>query len=152
MILSSQQRPHNISLVLNSLLCPSDSCSNPSVNPSIYLLFFPGEGCSWGTLILARCFLWPGSSSTGTGVEVTAMADCMPFYGIPDLKEILIAVKDRKAQTLRQCRPLKVTNYLEVRSSFHTKVPLHWSTQTWSQNKVRELLQLSENISSLILS
>ncbi|KAF5903384.1 PMS1 protein 1, partial [Clarias magur] len=55
----------------------------------------------------------PGSSSTGTSVEVTAMADCMPFYGIADLKEILAAVKDRNVQTVQQCRPLKVSNYLE---------------------------------------
>ncbi|KAM9486397.1 PMS1 protein homolog 1 isoform 2-T5 [Clarias gariepinus] len=53
--------------------------------------------------------LTPGSSS----VEVTAMADCMPFYGIADLREILTAVKDRNAQTVQQCRPLKVSNYLE---------------------------------------
>lgn len=57
----------------------------------------------------------------GTGVEVTAMADCMPFYGIADLREILTAVKDRNAQTVQQCRPLKVTNYLEVGNAFLTE-------------------------------
>lgn len=77
-------------------------------------------------LILALCFLWPGSSATGTGVEVMAMADCMPFYGIADLKEILTAVKDRNAQTVQQCRPLKVINYLEVRNFFLIEVPLHF--------------------------
>uniref|UniRef100_A0A8B9K6J6 PMS1 homolog 1, mismatch repair system component n=1 Tax=Astyanax mexicanus TaxID=7994 RepID=A0A8B9K6J6_ASTMX len=57
--------------------------------------------------------LIPGSSSTEKCVEVTGMADCMPFYGIADLREILTAVKDRDAQEVQQCRPLKVTNYLE---------------------------------------
>lgn len=65
----------------------------------------------------------------GTSVEVMAMADCMPFYGITDLREILTAVKDRNAQTLQQCRPLKVTHYLEVGNSSGTEVPLHSQTQ-----------------------
>ncbi|KAI4905127.1 hypothetical protein NFI96_020264, partial [Prochilodus magdalenae] len=57
--------------------------------------------------------LIPGSSSMGKHVEVTGMADCMPFYGIADLREILTAVKDRDAKAVQQCRPLKVSNYLE---------------------------------------
>lgn len=65
-------------------------------------------------LFVTGAFLWPGSSSSGTVVEMTAMADCMPFYGVSDLEEILTAVKDRNAQTLQQCRPLKVTHYLQV--------------------------------------
>ncbi|XP_017325912.1 PMS1 protein homolog 1 [Ictalurus punctatus] len=72
--------------------------------------------------------LTPGSSSVGTGVEVTAMADCMPFYGIADLREILTAVKDRNAQTVQQCRPLKVTNYLEGEAVRMTRqLPLNMS-------------------------
>uniref|UniRef100_A0AAR2KTC4 HMG box domain-containing protein n=1 Tax=Pygocentrus nattereri TaxID=42514 RepID=A0AAR2KTC4_PYGNA len=55
----------------------------------------------------------PGSSSMGKCVEVTGMADCMPFYGIADLREILTAVKEQDAKTVQQCRPLKVSNYLE---------------------------------------
>ncbi|KAL6484345.1 hypothetical protein MHYP_G00063900 [Metynnis hypsauchen] len=55
----------------------------------------------------------PGSSSMGKCVEVTGMADCMPFYGIADLREILTAVKERDAKAVQQCRPLKVSNYLE---------------------------------------
>ncbi|XP_062862484.1 PMS1 protein homolog 1 [Trichomycterus rosablanca] len=57
--------------------------------------------------------LTPGSPPTAQCVELTAMADCMPFYGVTDLKEILTAVKNRNARTVQQCRPLKVTNYLE---------------------------------------
>ncbi|XP_060733086.1 PMS1 protein homolog 1 [Tachysurus vachellii] len=72
--------------------------------------------------------LTPGSSSMGTGVEVMGMADCMPFYGIADLKEILTAVKDRNAQTVQQCRPLKVTNYLEGEAVRMTRqLPLNMS-------------------------
>ncbi|XP_026127225.1 PMS1 protein homolog 1 [Carassius auratus] len=55
----------------------------------------------------------PGSSSSERHVEVTGMADCMPFFGIGDLREILQAIKVRDAKTVKQCRPLKVSNYLE---------------------------------------
>ncbi|XDV30123.1 hypothetical protein PO909_033108 [Leuciscus waleckii] len=55
----------------------------------------------------------PGSSPSERHVEVTGMADCMPFFGIGDLREILQAIKVRDAKTVEQCRPLKVSNYLE---------------------------------------
>ncbi|XP_052422308.1 PMS1 protein homolog 1 isoform X2 [Carassius gibelio] len=55
----------------------------------------------------------PGSSSSERHVEVMGMADCMPFFGIGDLREILQAIKVRDAKTVKQCRPLKVSNYLE---------------------------------------
>uniref|UniRef100_A0A8C2AJV5 PMS1 homolog 1, mismatch repair system component n=1 Tax=Cyprinus carpio TaxID=7962 RepID=A0A8C2AJV5_CYPCA len=55
----------------------------------------------------------PGSLSSERHVEVTGMADCMPFFGIGDLREILQAIKVRDAKTVEQCRPLKVSNYLE---------------------------------------
>ncbi|XP_026872255.2 PMS1 protein homolog 1 isoform X1 [Electrophorus electricus] len=57
--------------------------------------------------------LTPGFPPTGRCVEVTGMADCMPFYGITDLREILTAVKDSGAKAVQQCRPLKAANYLE---------------------------------------
>uniref|UniRef100_A0A8C6NVZ0 PMS1 homolog 1, mismatch repair system component n=1 Tax=Nothobranchius furzeri TaxID=105023 RepID=A0A8C6NVZ0_NOTFU len=47
-------------------------------------------------------------------LEVTEMADCVPFLGVEDLREILTAVHHRKASTVRECRPLKVTNYLQA--------------------------------------
>uniref|UniRef100_A0A8C2DX34 PMS1 homolog 1, mismatch repair system component n=1 Tax=Cyprinus carpio TaxID=7962 RepID=A0A8C2DX34_CYPCA len=50
----------------------------------------------------------PGSSSSERHVEVTGMADCMPFLGIGDLREILQAIKVRDAKTVEQCRPLKL--------------------------------------------
>ncbi|KAI5091188.1 PMS1 protein-like 1, partial [Silurus meridionalis] len=92
---------------------------------------FTGEVLFTDVRLVANGFqirLTPGSSSTETGVEVTAMADCMPFYGIADLREILTAVKDRNAQTLQQCRPLKVSNYLEGEAVRMTRqLPLNMS-------------------------
>lgn len=46
-------------------------------------------------------------------LEVTAMADCVPFLGVEDLREILTAVLNKQAKAVAQCRPLKVTNYLQ---------------------------------------
>ncbi|XP_019910390.2 PMS1 protein homolog 1 isoform X2 [Esox lucius] len=57
--------------------------------------------------------LTPGSSSTERHLEVTAMANCVPFLGIEDLREILTAILHRNAKTVQDCRPLKVTNYLQ---------------------------------------
>lgn len=45
------------------------------------------------------------------------MADGVPFLGLEDLREILTAVLLRKATAVRECRPLKVTNYLQVRET-----------------------------------
>nr|XP_040057801.1 PMS1 protein homolog 1 isoform X2 [Gasterosteus aculeatus aculeatus] len=57
--------------------------------------------------------LTPGLTSAERHLEVTAMADCVPFLGVEDLREILTAVLHRKARTLQECRPLKVKNYLQ---------------------------------------
>ncbi|KAM8855680.1 PMS1 protein homolog 1 [Spinachia spinachia] len=57
--------------------------------------------------------LTAGLTSAERHLEVTAMADCVPFLGVEDLREILTAVVHRKARTLQECRPLKVTNYLQ---------------------------------------
>lgn len=57
--------------------------------------------------------LIPGLTSAERHLEVTAMADCVPFLGVEDLREILTAVLHRKARTVQECRPLKVTNYLQ---------------------------------------
>ncbi|KAM4559260.1 PMS1 protein homolog 1 isoform 1-T2 [Odontesthes bonariensis] len=57
--------------------------------------------------------LTAGNMSAERHLEVTAMADCLPFLGVEDLREILTAVLHRKALTVQECRPLKVTNYLQ---------------------------------------
>lgn len=63
------------------------------------------------------CLLWPGLASAERHLEVTAMADCVPFLGIEDLREILRAVLHKKARSVHECRPLKVSNYLKVRAN-----------------------------------
>ncbi|XP_047458006.1 PMS1 protein homolog 1 isoform X2 [Mugil cephalus] len=60
-----------------------------------------------------RIKMTPGLMSAERHLEVTAMADCVPFLGVEDLREILAAVLHRKARTVQECRPLKVSNYLQ---------------------------------------
>ncbi|CAG08289.1 unnamed protein product, partial [Tetraodon nigroviridis] len=57
--------------------------------------------------------LTPGCASAERHLEVTAMADYVPFLGVDDLREILTAVLHRKARAVKECRPLKVANYLK---------------------------------------
>ncbi|XP_038171413.1 PMS1 protein homolog 1 isoform X1 [Arvicola amphibius] len=57
--------------------------------------------------------LIPGVSSTENYLEIEGMAKCLPFYGVMDLKEILNAIIDRNAKEPSECRPRKVTSYLE---------------------------------------
>ncbi|KAG9349171.1 hypothetical protein JZ751_029495 [Albula glossodonta] len=57
--------------------------------------------------------LIPGSPSIKDRLEVVGIADCVPFLGVADLKEILTAVVKRKATSVRESRPLKVISYLE---------------------------------------
>ena len=58
---------------------------------------------------------------------MTALADCVPFLGVEDLREILTGVLRRTAATVQDSRPLKVRNYLQVsrrlfKSRRHNKV------------------------------
>lgn len=57
--------------------------------------------------------LTPGVSSTENYLEIEGMAQCLPFYGIMDLKEILNAIVNKNAKEIYECRPRKVINYLE---------------------------------------
>lgn len=52
------------------------------------------------------------------------MADCVPFLGVEDLREILAAVLHRKARSVKESRPLKVTNYLKVRRQERSERPV----------------------------
>lgn len=62
------------------------------------------------------CFwFFSGVSSTENYLEIEGMAKCLPFYGVMDLKEILNAIIDKNAKEPYECRPRKVTSYLEVR-------------------------------------
>ncbi|NP_001307973.1 PMS1 protein homolog 1 isoform f [Homo sapiens] len=57
--------------------------------------------------------LIPGVSITENYLEIEGMANCLPFYGVADLKEILNAILNRNAKEVYECRPRKVISYLE---------------------------------------
>lgn len=52
-------------------------------------------------------------AETNGNVEIYALADFIPFYGVNDLIEILQYVADDQNCSLEQCRPLKIKNYLK---------------------------------------
>ncbi|XP_071475090.1 PMS1 protein homolog 1 isoform X2 [Marmota flaviventris] len=54
-----------------------------------------------------------GVSITENHLEIEGMANCLPFYGVMDLKEILNAVLNKDAKEIYECRPRKVISYLE---------------------------------------
>ncbi|XP_041940022.1 PMS1 protein homolog 1 isoform X2 [Alosa sapidissima] len=95
--------------------------------------------------------LSPGLSSTERHMEVASMADCMPFFGIADLREILTAVKDRQAETVRQCRPMKATRYLEGEAvRMVRQLPLNQSRDDVENTLSRMREQLGEEAQSCI--
>ncbi|XP_010635155.1 PMS1 protein homolog 1 isoform X3 [Fukomys damarensis] len=57
--------------------------------------------------------LIPGVSNTENYWEIEGMANCLPFYGLMDLKEILNAILNKNAKEIYECRPRKVISYLE---------------------------------------
>lgn len=72
----------------------------------------------------------PGASAMENQLEIEGMTNCVPYYGISDLKEILSAVVNNNAKEVHECRPLKVVNYLEgeaVRLS--RQLPLYLSKE-----------------------
>nr|XP_017501049.1 PMS1 protein homolog 1 [Manis javanica] len=57
--------------------------------------------------------LMPGVSIAENYWEIEGMANCLPFYGVMDLKEILNAVLNKNAKEVYECRPRKVISFLE---------------------------------------
>uniref|UniRef100_A0A673TYQ1 PMS1 homolog 1, mismatch repair system component n=1 Tax=Suricata suricatta TaxID=37032 RepID=A0A673TYQ1_SURSU len=57
--------------------------------------------------------LIPGVSIAEDYLEIEEMANCLPFYGVMDLKEILNAILNKNATEVYECRPRKVISYLE---------------------------------------
>ncbi|KAK1336478.1 hypothetical protein QTO34_002507 [Cnephaeus nilssonii] len=57
--------------------------------------------------------LIPGVSIAENYLEIEGMANCLPFYGVMDLKEILNAIINKNAKEVYECRPRKVISYLE---------------------------------------
>ncbi|KAF6738651.1 PMS1-like protein 1 [Oryzias melastigma] len=79
-------------------------------------------------------------------LEVTAMADCVPFLGVGDLREILTAVLHRKASTVKECRPLKVRSYLQSEAvRLARQLPTNLSREDAEETLRQMKLQLSED-------
>ncbi|NXA07668.1 PMS1 protein, partial [Sapayoa aenigma] len=82
-----------------------------------------------------------GVSATESYLEIEGMANCLPYYGISDLKEILNAVVNRNAKEVFECRPLKVVNYLEGEAvRLARQLPLHLSKED-VQNTIYRMKQ-----------
>ncbi|KAM9347293.1 PMS1 protein homolog 1 [Symphorus nematophorus] len=90
--------------------------------------------------------LTPGLTSDERHLEVTAMADYVPFLGVEDLREILTAVLHGKARTVQECRPLKVTNYLQGEAvRLARQLPTNLSREDVEETLLRMEQQLGEN-------
>nr|XP_046259968.1 PMS1 protein homolog 1 isoform X2 [Scatophagus argus] len=90
--------------------------------------------------------LTPGPTSAERHLEVTAMADYVPFLGVEDLREILTAVLHRKAKTVQECRPLKVTNYLQGEAvRLVRQLPTNLTREDVEETLLRMQQQLGEN-------
>ncbi|XP_033024564.1 PMS1 protein homolog 1 isoform X3 [Lacerta agilis] len=74
---------------------------------------FDGSSYLSDTRLTANGFKIKITPAMENQLEIEGMANCLPYYGIPDLKEILSAVVDCNAKEVHECRPLKVMNYLE---------------------------------------
>ncbi|CAN0130310.1 unnamed protein product [Bubo scandiacus] len=82
-----------------------------------------------------------GGSATESHVEIEGMANCLPYYGISDLKEVLNAVVNENAKEVYECRPLKVINYLEGEAvRLARQLPLHLSKED-VQNTIYRMKQ-----------
>ncbi|XP_063255978.1 PMS1 protein homolog 1 isoform X2 [Prinia subflava] len=82
-----------------------------------------------------------GVSATESHLEIEGMANCLPYYGISDLKEILNAIVNRSAKEVYECRPLKVINYLEGEAvRLARQLPLHLSKED-VQNTIYRMKQ-----------
>ncbi|XP_036714416.1 PMS1 protein homolog 1 isoform X2 [Balaenoptera musculus] len=57
--------------------------------------------------------LIPGVSIAENYLEIEGMANCLPYYGVMDLKEIINAILNKNAKEVYECRPRKVISYLE---------------------------------------
>ncbi|XP_061232230.1 PMS1 protein homolog 1 isoform X4 [Neopsephotus bourkii] len=82
-----------------------------------------------------------GASVTESHLEIEGMANCLPYYGISDLKEILNAIVNGNAKEVYECRPLKVMNYLEGEAvRLARQLPLHLSKED-VQNTIYRMKQ-----------
>ncbi|XP_009947253.1 PREDICTED: PMS1 protein homolog 1 isoform X3 [Leptosomus discolor] len=105
---------------------------------------FSGSGYLSDPRLVANGFqikVIEGSSATESHLEIEGMANCLPYYGISDLKEILNAVVNGNAKEVYECRPLKVINYLEGEAvRLARQLPLHLSKED-VQNTIYRMKQ-----------
>ncbi|NXG09330.1 PMS1 protein, partial [Sakesphorus luctuosus] len=105
---------------------------------------FHGSGYLSDPRLVANGFqikLTEGVSATESHLEIEGMANCLPYYGISDLKEILNAVVNGNAKEVYECRPLKVINYLEGEAvRLARQLPLHLSKED-VQNTIYRMKQ-----------
>ncbi|NXY44063.1 PMS1 protein, partial [Ceuthmochares aereus] len=86
-----------------------------------------------------------GASATESHLEIEGIANCLPYYGISDLKEILTAVVHGNAKEVYECRPLKVINYLEGEAvRLARQLPLHLSKEDVQDTVYRMKQQLGK--------
>nr|XP_013807728.1 PREDICTED: PMS1 protein homolog 1 [Apteryx mantelli mantelli] len=82
-----------------------------------------------------------GASATESHLEIEGLANCLSYYGISDLKEILNAIVNKNAKEVYECRPLKVINYLEGEAvRLARQLPLHLSKED-VQNTIYRMKQ-----------
>ncbi|NXA54240.1 PMS1 protein, partial [Nothocercus julius] len=82
-----------------------------------------------------------GASATESHLEIEGLANCLSYYGISDLKEILNAIINKNAKEVYECRPLKVINYLEGEAvRLARQLPLHLSKED-VQNTIYRMKQ-----------
>ncbi|KFP50028.1 PMS1 protein 1, partial [Cathartes aura] len=105
---------------------------------------FNGSGCLSDPRLVANGFqikVIEGASATESHLEIEGMANCLPYYGISDLKEILNAVVNGNAKEVYECRPLKVINYLEGEAvRLARQLPFHLSKED-VQNTIYRMKQ-----------
>ncbi|KFO15160.1 PMS1 protein 1, partial [Balearica regulorum gibbericeps] len=105
---------------------------------------FSGSGYLTDPRLVANGFqikVIEGASATESYLEIEGMANCLPYYGTSDLKEILNAVVNGNAKEVYECRPLKVINYLEGEAvRLARQLPLHLSKED-VQNTIYRMKQ-----------
>ncbi|XP_062313359.1 PMS1 protein homolog 1 isoform X2 [Osmerus eperlanus] len=93
----------------------------------------------------------PESPSAERHLEVTAMANCIPFYGMEDLREILATVLHSNAKTVGECRPLKVTNYFQGEAvRLACQLPVTLTKEDVEDMLLRKKQQLGETTQTCI--
>ncbi|XP_065493199.1 PMS1 protein homolog 1 isoform X3 [Caloenas nicobarica] len=102
---------------------------------------FSGLGYLSDPRLVANGFQIKVIEGAESHLEIEGIANCLPYYGISDLKEILKAIVDGNAKEVYECRPLKVINYLEGEAvRLARQLPLHFSKED-VQNKIYRMMQ-----------